>query len=55
MMALSTGCTLMTSFEPEGQRCDVNASEEADICLPGFKCTVVSGTPRCMRSADAGK
>ena len=50
----SAGCTLLTSFDPDGQPCDMSAAP-ANQCLVGYGC--VAG--KCKKGAvtetpDAG-
>ena len=54
-LSASSGCTLLTSFNPDGQPCDMTASNPANECLQGYGC--VQG--KCKKGAandvpDAG-
>jgi hypothetical protein len=38
LAATLAGCTLMTSFDPEGQPCDPTATSPDKQCLSGYHC-----------------
>lgn len=48
-LAALGGCTLLTTFDPEGQPCDVGAPSSSDLCVAdgGYRC--VNGV--CTRDA----
>lgn len=50
-LAFVSGCSALTSFDPEGQPCDANAAVDQQ-CLSdaGYRCA--NGV--CTRFADAG-
>jgi hypothetical protein len=52
LLSILGACTLLTSFNPDGQPCDLSASTVEKQCLTGFHCKAPDG--KCVRDTDAG-
>ena len=51
---VAASCTLLTSFDPEGQPCNPGASTIADQCLPGYGCVDGACRKGAVGKLDAG-
>ena len=51
---LGGGCTLLTKFDPEKQKCDESAPTVEEQCLAGFRCEMGKCVEDDSGPADGG-
>lgn len=54
VLVVAASCTLLTSFDPEGQPCNPGATTIADQCLPGYGCVEGACRKGAMGKLDGG-